>query len=163
MGEARSGAFRAGRGRLVAWLPAIAWAGLIFVLSAQPGLRFAPDDATDFVLRKAGHMAVFGILALLLWSAVAVTTTRERPWAWALALSVAYAMTDELHQGSVPMRHASGVDVGIDTAGALVALAALAFVRSRRSRTLTATPPVAPVAATCRCGRRRQGLFEPGS
>ena len=112
MGSARSGALRGGRGSLVAWLPAVAWAGLIFMLSAQPGLRFAPDDAMDLVLRKTGHMAVFGILALLLWSAVAATTTRRRPWAWALALTLAYAAFDELHQGSVPMRHASWVDVG---------------------------------------------------
>ena len=31
------------RWRVAAWLPAIAWAGLIFAFSAQPNLRFLSD------------------------------------------------------------------------------------------------------------------------
>ena len=118
---------------LVAWLPAIAWAGLIFVFSAQPNLRFVPDEGLDFLVRKAGHMAVFGILALLLWRSVAGTTAWRRPWAWALALAVLYAITDELHQGFVAGRHPAAVDVGIDSAGALLAVVAAGLLRSRRS------------------------------
>ena len=88
-----------GSGRpLLAWVPAIAWAGLIFAFSAQPNLRFVPDAGLDFLVRKAGHMGVFGILALLLWRAMAGTTAWRRPWAWALALAVLYAASDELHQ-----------------------------------------------------------------
>jgi len=88
-----------GSGRpVLAWLPAIAWAGLIFAFSAQPNLRFAPDEGLDFLVRKAGHMVAFGILALLLWRAMAGTTAWRRPWAWALALAVLYAASDELHQ-----------------------------------------------------------------
>jgi len=123
-----------GSGRpLVAWLPAIAWAGLIFVFSAQPNLRFVPDEGLDFLVRKAGHMAVFGILALLLWRAMAGTTAWRRPWAWALALAVLYAITDELHQGGVIGRHAAAVDVGIDATGALIAVVAVGLLLSRRS------------------------------
>ena len=118
---------------LSGWLPAIAWAGLIFAFSAQPNLRFAPDEFLDFLVRKAGHMAVFGILALLLWRTVTTTTARRLPWAWALALVVVYAITDELHQGFVAGRHPSAVDVGIDAAGALIALVAVGLMRSRRS------------------------------
>jgi VanZ family protein len=113
--------------------PAIAWAGLIFAFSARPNLWFAPDEGLDFLVRKAGHMGIFGILALLLWRAVAGTTAWRRPWAWALALTVLYAITDELHQGGVIGRHAAAVDVGIDAAGALVALVAVGLIRSRRS------------------------------
>ena len=121
------------RRRVAAWLPAIAWAGLIFVFSAQPNLRFAADAGLDFVIRKADHMAVFGILALLLWRALAGTTAWRRPWAWAVALAVLYAITDKLHQGFVAGRHPSAPDVGIDAAGALIAVAAVGIVRSRRS------------------------------
>jgi VanZ family protein len=126
---------RRGSGRriFVAWLPAIAWAGLIFAFSAQPNLRFVPDAALDFLVRKAGHMGVFGILALLLWRSVATTTAWRRPWAWALALAVLYAITDELHQGGVTGRHPSAVDVGIDATGALIAVVAVGLFRSRRS------------------------------
>ncbi len=126
-------ALRGPDGPVLAWLPAIAWAGLIFAFSAQPNLRFVPDEFLDFLVRKAGHMGVFGILALLLWRAVAGTTTRRRPWAWALALAVVYAITDELHQGGVIGRHAAAVDVGIDAAGALIAVVAVGLIRSRRS------------------------------
>jgi len=123
----------AGRGVFVVRFPAIAWAGLIFAFSAQPNLRFVPDEGLDFVVRKAGHMAVFGILALLLWRAVAATTAWRRPSAWALALTVLYAATDELHQGFVAGRHPSALDVGIDATGALIAVVAVGLIRSRRS------------------------------
>jgi VanZ family protein len=123
-----------GSGRpLLAWAPAIEWAGLIFAFSAQPNLRFVPDEGLDFLVRKAGHMGVFGILALLLWRAMASTTAWRRPSAWALALAVLYAITDELHQGGVIGRHAAAVDVGIDTTGALIAVVAVGLIRSRRS------------------------------
>jgi VanZ family protein len=117
---------------LVAWAPAIAWAGLIFAFSAQPNLRFVPDAGLDFLIRKAGHMGVFGVLALLVWRALARTTSWRRPWAWALALAILYAITDELHQGFVVGRHPSIIDVGIDATGALIALVAVGLIRSRR-------------------------------
>ncbi len=120
--------------RLAAWAPAIAWAGLIFAFSAQPGLRFVPDDGLDFVVRKLGHMAVYGILALLLWRAVATTTARRWPWAWAVAIAVLYAITDELHQAFVATRHPSPVDVGIDAAGALIAVGTVAVAATAGNR-----------------------------
>jgi len=119
------------RRALAAWLPAVAWAGLIFAFSAQPNLRFVPDDGLDFLVRKAGHMAVFGILALLAWRAMATTTAWRWPWAMALALAILYAITDELHQGFVAGRHPSPVDVGIDATGALIAVVAAGIARSR--------------------------------
>ena len=129
----RGRALRDSGGWALAWLPVISWAALIFAFSAQPNLRFMPDAGLDFLVRKAGHMGVFGILALLLWRALAGTTAWRRPWAWALALAVLYAATDELHQGFVAGRHESAVDVGIDAAGAIIAVAAAGLVRSRRS------------------------------
>ena len=120
------------RRRVAAWLPAIAWAGLIFAFSAQPNLRFLSDASLDCLVRKAGHMAVFGILALLLWRALAGTSAWRRPWAWALVFAVLYAITDEFHQGFVAGRHESAVDVGIDAAGAVIAVVGAGIVRSRR-------------------------------
>jgi VanZ family protein len=108
----------------ILWLPVAAWAGLIFAFSAQPDLRFLPDQGLDFLLRKAGHMSVFGVLAVLLWRALASSTVR-RPIAWSLILTALYAASDELHQSFTSGRHPSPLDVGIDLAGALLALAAL--------------------------------------
>lgn len=117
---------------LSGWAPVVAWAALIFALSAQPDLRFVPDAGLDFVVRKVGHMGVFGILALLLRRALAGTTAWRRPEAWAFALAVLYAATDELHQGIVAGRHLSALDVAIDAVGALITLAAAGRIRSRR-------------------------------
>ena len=119
--------------RTLSWIPAVAWAGLIFLASAQPDLRFVPDEGLDFVVRKIGHAGVFGILALLTWYALARTTSWRRPWAWAFAFAALYAISDELHQGLVIGRHASALDVGIDAAGALIALVAVRFIGHRRS------------------------------
>ena len=118
---------------LLGWLPVAAWAALIFTLSAQPNLRFVPDPGLDFVVRKVGHMGVFGILALLAWRALAGTPGVRWPWAWALALAVLYAASDEFHQGFVAGRHPSASDVGIDGSGALLTLVAVGLIRSRRS------------------------------
>ncbi len=117
--------------RLVAWFPVLAWAAAIFALSAQPNLRFVPDEGLDLVVRKIGHMGVFGILALLAWYALARTAAMRPPWAWAGVGSVLYAISDELHQGLTAGRHPSPVDVGIDTVGIVVALTVVGFVRAR--------------------------------
>ena len=122
---------RAWRTLLSAWVPVVGWAALIFAFSAQPDLTFVPDAGVDLVVRKIGHMAVFGILALLIWRALAGTTALRRPWAWALVLTILYAISDELHQGLVAGRHASASDVVIDTIGAVTAVATIWFIRSR--------------------------------
>ncbi len=119
---------------LARWLPPVAWAALIFALSAQAELRVVPDDASlDLVVRKLGHLGVFGILALLLLRALVGTPAWRHPWAWAFGLTVIYAVTDEVHQGLVAGRHMSAVDVSIDAAGAFGSLALARLIRSRRS------------------------------
>lgn len=93
------------------WLPALAWATLIFALSGIPTL--ATDLGTwDLVLRKLAHAVEYAILAALLLRAL------RAPPAWALA--VVYAVSDELHQHFVPGRAGRPLDVAIDATGALV-------------------------------------------
>ncbi len=111
------------RSRLVSvWLPVVAWAGVIFALSSIPSLSTGLG-AWDYVLRKGAHTTEYAILAVLLVRALG----REAP---ALAAGVVYAATDELHQHFVRGRHASPIDVGIDTVGLLLGL--LAWQRVRR-------------------------------
>ena len=115
------------------WLPVLVWAGIIFALSATPNLRFVQGVDLDFVVRKAGHMAAFGILAVLLWRALAFSAVR-RAMMWSLMLTVGYAATDEFHQSFTAGRHPSLVDVGIDSVGALLFLIALTlWLRVRRA------------------------------
>jgi VanZ family protein len=123
---------------------------LIFQLSATPDLKTVPlaqrfhllpaaigvelTNLIELVLRKAAHMAAFGMLAWLWHRALGATFpawARGRLAAIALGLTVIYAASDEWHQTFVPSRQGSLRDVAIDTAGALVALA-LIWLRTRR-------------------------------
>ena len=107
------------------WLPVILWAAFIFYLSSIPHLRFLDNNLWDFIVRKIGHMGVFGILARLVARAL---TRKSTFWSWkkifaaSLVATCLYACTDEYHQSFTPGRHASPVDVGIDTVGAWAAL-----------------------------------------
>ena len=116
-----------------AWLMVAALAAVIFALSATPHLRIAQAADLDFILRKAGHMAAFGILAVLLWRALTLSAIR-RAMALSLILTIAYAASDEFHQSFTAGRNASPVDVSIDSAGALIALVALAVWLHMRAR-----------------------------
>jgi len=106
------------------WLPPVLWMGVIFILSAQPSLPRHPEALLDHVLKKAGHMVGYGILAFLLWRAL----SRGRgALSWpalvaAFVVSVLYAASDEYHQSFVPGRNGTPVDVGFDAVGALVVL-----------------------------------------
>jgi VanZ family protein len=123
--------------RILRWLPAAAQATLIFVLSAQPDLHLADEPLLDFILHKAGHLAVYAILAAFIaWALDVPGAARSRTWTVAVLACLVYAATDELHQGFVPGRHPTPVDVAIDMFGALLGLAAYAWVtRNRVSRT----------------------------
>ena len=96
------------------WLPVIAWAAVIFLFSSIPSLGTGLGT-WDTILRKGAHMTEYAILGLLLLRALG----RELP---AFALGIAYAITDEIHQHFVRGRHASPVDVLIDTAGVAIGI-----------------------------------------
>jgi VanZ family protein len=96
------------------WLPVIVWAAVIFLFSSIPSLGTGLG-VWDTVLRKGAHMTEYAILGLLLLRAIG----RELP---ALALGFAYAITDEVHQHFVRGRHASPIDVLIDTAGVAIGI-----------------------------------------
>jgi VanZ family protein len=107
--------------RGVRWLAVVLWAGVIFALSSIPHLGTGLGT-WDYVLRKGAHMTEYAILAVLLVRAV----ERELP---AFALGVVYAVSDEVHQAFVRGRHASPLDVAIDSVG--LALGLLAWRRYR--------------------------------
>jgi VanZ family protein len=111
------------RSRVVTlWLPVVAWAALIFALSAIPSLS-SGLGTWDTVLRKCAHVVEYAVLGALLLRALG----REAP---AFAAAVAYAATDELHQHFVRGRHASPVDVAIDAVGVTIGI--VAWTRLRR-------------------------------
>ena len=109
------------RGRLAAWLPAIAWAGVIFHLSSQPAVPAPEIPGID----KALHFAAYAVLAWLL----AFAAHRSRlPLAVAVVLGLLYGVTDEIHQMYVPGRSADLLDWVADAAG----IATATFLYARR-------------------------------
>ena len=109
----------------------------IFALSSRPSDDLPRFGSADALIKKSGHMLGYGLLALSYWRGFGWDRGRMAH-AWGLA--VAYAITDEVHQGFVPGRHPSAVDVLLfDSVGAALAL------WLRRLRAVRIEPPPSSV------------------
>jgi VanZ family protein len=124
------------------WLPVLAWAALISILSTD---MFSSEHTSHFILpvlhwifrgasngtleilhhiiRKCAHLVEYFLLGLLLYRAL---RGRDHGWQlkwaiWAAAIAAAYASFDEFHQVFVPSRTASPWDALLDTVGACAA------------------------------------------
>jgi VanZ family protein len=140
---------------LWAWWPAIAWAGLIFLLSTDifsaqhtasilesilrwiwPGVTARQFAAIHHFVRKSAHFSEYFVFFLLLYRAVRVGRTGWR-WTWgitALFYAAGYSMLDEIHQAFVASRTASAYDSLLDTTGAFASMVLLwLWFRLRRS------------------------------
>lgn len=115
--------------RFSLWGPVLLWAGFIFFLSSIPDLSSGLEQ--DFLLRKIAHVTEYAVLAVLLWRALREGETRSVRTLFLLSFSLSflYAVSDECHQGFVPGRGPSAIDVLIDAAGSLAAC----LVRAWRS------------------------------
>lgn len=112
--------------KLLYWLPALAYAILIFTLSNQsnpPGADLGPD----YIL----HFVEYGIFALTvvfgLTQGLRKVLTPRLAWiAW--GASTLYGLTDEAHQYFIPNRFASAHDVLADSLGAAFVVTLCFFV-----------------------------------
>lgn len=131
---------------LSAWLPAIAWAGVIFLLSTdtfsaqhtasilesilrwiRPELTARQFAVIHYFVRKSAHFSEYFVFCLLLYRAVRGGRTGWR-WSWgigALFFAAGYSLLDEIHQAFVASRTASPYDSLLDTTGAFVAMGVL--------------------------------------
>lgn len=112
------------------FVPALAWAGLIFWLSATPGLSIS-SGVSDLILRKTAHVLVFAGLFLLLYLGFCRGTFHWRV-SWLIKAGLIaglYAIIDELHQSSVPTRNGNPLDVLIDWLGIGLAIAMVAWYK----------------------------------
>ena len=145
---------RSSHHRLSRYGPLVVWATLIFIGSSsalsgtntsvvlRPVLWLFPHASEGtlalihFLVRKAGHLTEYAILALLAARAFR-TSTREllrTRWFWvSLLFVVAYSLSDEFHQSFVPSRTASIYDSMIESVGGFVALVLL-VIRQRSSQ-----------------------------
>lgn len=121
------------RSTLLRFGPATAWMALLFVLSAQPGLRVSDDASVDGPIRHVVHVIVYAVLALLLlWGFDAIASWRGKLALLAGLVTFLYGITDELHQLTVPNRTGTALDLIWDALGAAIGVAiGLALARRR--------------------------------
>jgi VanZ family protein len=120
------------------WGPVVLWMALIFAASSlssdaieSSGVGKASRSAPAVINQVAAHLIEFGVLAALLFRALALQSNLAVLWLWlvAVAATTAYGATDELHQAFVPGRYPSWLDVAYDAAGAVAgSSAALGWV-----------------------------------
>lgn len=125
------------------WLPVVAWAAVIFLLSTgtlhggftyrlvRASLQFFfPEISSSTVilintiLRKAAHLLEYFILSLLLWRALRQDALERWRWRWTagtLAICLTLASLDEWRQTLARTRTGSLLDVGFDLTGGVLA------------------------------------------
>ena len=145
--------------RIFYWLPPIVWMGVIFYLSTDEfssqntgswletildyfriSLTTETLNSIHFVIRKAAHLAGYGILTLLFYRAV--RSGRSPRWNFRTAvmgfvLATAYAIFDEVHQSFTQQRTASTLDVMVDGIGGIIALVVLRFILTARDEAIS--------------------------
>ena len=112
-----------------------------FLLWLDPHISFKTIELVQLIVRKAGHVTEYAVLAALLWRVIRhhwplVRRNFWRPATVALAVAIIFATTDEFHQSFYPSRGATAHDVVIDTMGAFIGLVICwMFVRNQPATT----------------------------
>jgi len=125
--------------RCVAFVLPVAWAGLLWRLSAESSTIEVGLSLPEWllsVLHDLAHPGAFGLLALFLvplLPRVGVGRTRWVAWSRArgaliLFATLAYGLVDEWHQSHVPGREPSLLDALSDTVGAAAVLVVVAYL-----------------------------------
>ena len=104
------------------WLLVFIWAGFIFFLSNQPGLKSGLPGQWDFLLRKIAHFSEYAILTWFLIRALKKEQISSKQiLILAVSLSILYAISDEYHQSFISEREGAWRDIMIDSLGTLAA------------------------------------------
>lgn len=120
-----------------AWLPAVAYMTLIWVLSSQT--RDISFDHLPFK-DKAAHFCEYGLLGLLTAHAVLRTWVTLPVWRallLAALLTSAWGFFDELHQAFVPGRDSDAMDLLADTIGGFVGVLCFRIIQRFMLRGIT--------------------------
>ena len=100
------------------WGLVFLWAGFIFFLSHQPGLKSGLPGEWDFVFRKLAHISEYFVLTLLLVNALKQHyLSKKKIIIFSILLAFAYACSDEYHQTFIIAREGVIKDVLIDSIG----------------------------------------------
>jgi VanZ family protein len=110
---------------LKAWLPPVAWMGVIFFFSSRP-----MPPGTETIPDWLSHGGAWALLCVLMARALDVSRVPHVA-VLAFVASVSYGIFDEIHQSYVPSRTPDAMDVVKDAGGAALGLLAWQ-VRLRR-------------------------------
>lgn len=108
------------------YLPPIAWAIIIFILSSVPGSDYPP---AFFDYSYLAHLIEFFILAFLVLRALGI---KEKSVYLTLILGALYALSDEIHQTFVAERSISLMDWLIDFLGIVLGTRYGIYCQKRR-------------------------------
>lgn len=113
---------------VLAWLPALMYMALIWLLSSGP--VSLPIESLPFK-DKGAHVAEYGMLAVLNAHAIRRSWLRFgllRVLFFAVLLTFAWGYLDEVHQAFVPGRNSDAADLLADTIGACAGAICFAIV-----------------------------------
>ena len=128
------------------WIPAVAWALLIFVLSSIPGAAFPASKLLSY--DKLVHAAVYAVLGALFFVAMPRRWSQKTSVLVLLSggMATVYGFTDELHQMFVPGRFADLRDVLADCIGGFVGALAASTLGALRANGAPAANAEGPPA-----------------
>jgi VanZ family protein len=107
---------------ILRWLPALVLMVVIFLFSSTPASRIPYFGAIDLLIKKGGHATGYALLAIAYYFALPPRLSPMYRGALAFIMALLFALSDEFHQSFVEGRTSSIRDVGIDSAGAAIAL-----------------------------------------
>lgn len=126
--------------KMISWIMLIAWMGIIFFMSHQPGevsssqselvlkifsflgieLNQYFGELATFVIRKTAHFSEYLILFLFVYNVSRFYFTTKKARLYSIIFVFLYASTDEFHQYFIPGRNMAFKDVLIDTSGGVI-------------------------------------------
>ena len=126
--------------KMISWIMLIAWMGIIFFMSHQPGevsssqselvlkifsflgieLNQYFGELATLVIRKTAHFSEYLILFLFAYNLSRFYFTTKKARLYSIIFVFLYASTDEFHQYFIPGRNMAFKDVLIDTSGGVI-------------------------------------------
>jgi len=101
--------------RIIKFVPAIIWMGVIFYLSSRSTVGIGTNQMNRVLILKSFHLIEYAILAILL--SIAISNNKL-----IIFIAYLYAISDELHQYFVPGRSGLFRDTLIDLIGILIGI-----------------------------------------
>ncbi len=98
------------------WTPVGIYAGIIWYFSSLSIVPQPPSIAT--ISDKVKHILEFFLLAILLYRAIYHTVSVKYSYLLTILLTSIYGVIDEIHQGFIPGRIFSSLDMLADAVGA---------------------------------------------